>query len=46
MSYRQWKQQTSVARGYGGPFWPIVDFNWTAEEQNRLAREWKNGSVT
>ena len=40
LRYVTW-DSTVPAAGYGGRFWRIVDFNWTVEEQNELARVWK-----
>ena len=41
-SYREWKAKVTHTVG----FWEIIDRNWTPAEQNELAREWKNKSVT
>jgi hypothetical protein len=46
VNYREWREKAVAAVGYMGPFWLIVDANWTPAEQNVLARQWKEGTVT
>jgi hypothetical protein len=46
VSYQEWRKQVAATIVTFGPFWEIIDRNWTPAEQNALAREWKEGSVT
>ncbi len=43
-TYQQWRARVAATIRTFGPFWQIIDATWTPEEQNRLAREWKEGS--
>jgi hypothetical protein len=45
VNYREWKEKAVLSAAYSGPFWLIIDANWTPSEQNKLAREWKEGSA-
>ena len=40
--YREWRRRVLPQ----AVFWEIIDRSWTPDEQNELAREWKNKSVT
>ncbi len=42
-TYQQWRKRIWPTIRTFGPFWEIIDHSWTPEEQNRLAREWKEG---
>jgi len=44
-SYQQWRKRAVAQAMYAGPFWAIVDANWTPAEQSELAREWKRGAA-
>jgi hypothetical protein len=46
MDYWQFRRQcTPSVRGFSGTFWDLVDANWAPAEQDKLAREWKEGST-
>ncbi len=44
MTYRAWRDSKPGLPTYMWLFWEIIDANWTPEEQNVLAREWKERS--
>jgi hypothetical protein len=44
VNYREWKEKAVLSAAYSGLFWEIIDRNWTPEQQNKLAREWKEGT--